>query len=464
MADEELRRRWRNWSGEQRCRPLLIQRPRTREGLIADVIAATRAGPPAQGGRLGPLVQRGRAHRRRHARPRPARPHPRSRPLGAGSSRSRPGITLHELNRRLDQLGLALENLGDIDRQTIAGSISTGTHGTGARFRNLSSQVEAIEIVTADGTLHAIDGGDADLLRAARIGLGALGAIYSVTLRTITNFRVDRTDRPRPLGEVLGDLDRIVADLDHFEFYVFPHTETALCRESTRTQAPAQPPSPASVYAQEVMVENWVAAAFVQIARRVPSATPALARLAAAGTGKGRKLDASFRVYASERRVRFTEMEYAIPREHAREAVERVLAVAARPELAVCFPIEVRFVAGDDAMLSPAHGRDSAYIAVHHDHRGDWQPYFDAVAAVMADYGGRPHWGKRHSLSAIELAELYPRFEEFKAIRSRARPRWLLRQPLPRAGARPGRRHRRTAPQEAPLTPDAQRNACPSPR
>ena len=114
----------------------------------------------------------------------------------------------------------------------------------------------------------------------------AIGRGYEVllwvTLRTVTNFRVDRTDRPRPLGEVLGDLDRIVADLDHFEFYVFPHTETALCRESTRTQAPAQPPSPTSVYAQEVMVENWVAAAFVQIARRVPSATPALSRLAAA--------------------------------------------------------------------------------------------------------------------------------------------------------------------------------------
>ena len=137
---------------------------------------------------------------------------------------------------------------------------------------------------------------------------------------------------------------------------------------------------------------------------------------------KGRKLDASFRVYASERRVRFTEMEYAIPREHAREAVERTLAVAARPELAVCFPIEVRFVAGDDAMLSPAHGRDSAYIAVHHDHLGDWRPYFDAVAAVMADYGGRPHWGKRHSLTATELGGLYPRFDEFRAIRARLDP------------------------------------------
>jgi FAD-linked oxidoreductase len=421
MADEELRRRWRNWSGEQRCRPLLIQRPRTREGLIADVIAAHEQDRPlkvAGAGHSfsaaaltdGVMLDLGLLDRVLEV------------DRAGGLVKVEAGITLHELNRRLDQLGLALENLGDIDRQTIAGSISTGTHGTGARFRNLSSQVEAIEIVAADGTLHAIDGGDADLLRAARVGLGALGAIYSVTLRTVTNFRVDRTDRPRPLGEVLGDLDRIVADLDHFEFYVFPHTETALCRESTRTQAPAQPPSPTSVYAQEVMVENWVAAAFVQIARRVPSATPALSRLAAAGTGKGRKLDASFRVYASERHVRFTEMEYAIPREHAREAVERVLSVAARPELAVCFPIEVRFVAGDDAMLSPAHGRDSAYIAVHHDHRGDWQPYFDAIAAVMADYGGRPHWGKRHSLSAIALADLYPRFEEFKAIRAELDP------------------------------------------
>lgn len=428
MADE-LRRRWRNWSGEQRCRPLLIQRPRTREGLIAAVLAATVQGRSVKvagsghsftGAALtdGVMIDAGLLDRVL------------DHDVASGLVRVEAGITLGALNRRLDRRGLALESLGDIDRQTVAGAISTATHGTGSRFRNLSSQVEALELVTADGSLVALDAGtDGDGLRAARVGIGALGAIYSVTLRTVTNFRIDRTDRPRPLPEALASLDELADGSDHFELYVFPHTETALCRESTRTQAPAEPSSPAAAFAREVVVENWLAGAMARIARHVPAAIPTLSRLAAAGTGRGRKLDRSFRVYASERRVRFTEMEYAIPRGHAREAVERVLEIASRPEYRVCFPIEVRFVAGDDAMLSPAHGRDSAYVAVHHDHLGDWQPYFDAVAAVMADYGGRPHWGKRHSLTAAELAGLYPRFDDFGALRARLDPEGAFANP-----------------------------------
>ena len=422
MADE-VRRRWRNWSGEQIGRPLRIQRPRTREGLIGDVIAAAEQGRRVKvagsghsfsGAALtdGVLLDMRVLDRVLDV------------DRAGGRVKVEGGITLRALNRRLDRLGLALESLGDIDSQTLAGSISTATHGTGTRFRNLSSQVEAVEIVSADGTLRRIGGDDADALAAARVGLGALGAIYSVTLRVVTNFRIDRTDRARPLAEALERLDELADGFDHFELYVFPHTETALCRESTRTEAPAEPSSRAAAYAQEVIVENWAAAALARAARHVPSAIPTLSRLAAAGAGAGRrhKLDAGFRVYASERRVRFTEMEYAIPREHARAAVERVLEAASRRELQVAFPVEVRFVAGDDAMLSPAYGRDSAYVAVHHDPRGDWQPYFDAVAAIMADFGGRPHWGKRHRLSAAELAPLYPRFADFRAIRAELDP------------------------------------------
>jgi L-gulono-1,4-lactone dehydrogenase len=419
---EEVRRRWRNWSGEQRCRPLRIARPRTREGLIAAVIEANEAGrriKVAGSGHSftgialtdGTMLDLTMLKRVLDV----------DRPSGLVKVEA--GIVLADLNRRLDQRGLALENLGDIDRQSLAGSISTGTHGTGIRFRNLSSQIVSMEVVTADGTLREFsESSDPDGWRAARIGLGALGAIYSVTLQTVTNFRIDRTDRPRPLPDVLAALDSFVDELDHFEFYVFPHTEVALCRESMRTQVPAKPASPAATYAQEVVVENWLAAGFAQVARHVPAAIPTLSKMAAAGAGKSRKVDSSFKVYASERRLKFTEMEYSIPRVNAREVVERVLAIAARPEFEVCFPIEVRFTAGDDAMLSPAHGRDSCYFAVHHDRHGDWQPYFEAVAAVMAEYGGRPHWGKRHQLGSTELAELYPRFEDFKAVRGRLDP------------------------------------------
>ncbi len=422
MAKEVPGVRWRNWSREQTCSPWEIARPRTREGLIRTITDAASAGrriKVAGSGHSfseaaltdGTLIQI-------HLLNRILDVDPVSRLVKVEA-----GIVLRDLNERLHARGLALENLGDIDRQSLAGSISTATHGTGARFGNLSSQVEAIELITADGTLHSLsESSDADAFRAARVGIGALGAIYSVTMRTVPAFRIDRTDRPRPMGETLASLDDLVGRFDHFEFYAFPHAGTALCRESMRTDAPPEPEPAAARYGREVVVENWVGGAFARLARRAPSAAPRIARLASAGAGRTHTLDDSFRVYASERRIRFTEMEYAIPREPAREAIERVLAIASRPELGVAFPIEARFVAGDDAMLSPSYERDCCYVAVHHDRRGDWRGYFGAVAALMSEYGGRPHWGKRHFLGAAELAGLYPRFEDFRAVRARLDP------------------------------------------
>ena len=422
MAKEVPGVRWRNWSREQACSPWEIARPHTREGLIRTIVDATSAGRKVKvagsGHSFSEAALTDGTLLQIHLLDRILDVDPASRLVKVEA-----GIVLADLNERLHARGLAMENLGDIDRQSLAGSISTATHGTGARFRNLSAQVEEIELIGADGTLHVLsERNGSDAFRAARVGLGALGAIYSVTLRTIPAFRIDRTDRPRPLAETLTALDELAAGLDHFEFYVFPHTDTALCRESTRTDAPPEPESPAARYAREIVVENWVGAGFAAVARHVPSTAPRLARLASTGTGRSRKLDDSFRVFASERRIRFTEQEYAIPRARAREAVERVLEVAARPEFAVAFPIEVRFVAGDDALLSPSHERDSCYIAVHHDRRGDWRGYFGAVAAVMGDYEGRPHWGKRHSLTVAELPKLYPRFDDFRRVRAELDP------------------------------------------
>lgn len=424
MSDE-VRRRWRNWSGEQRCRPVAISRPRTREGLIEAILLARES--EVGRGRVkvagsghsftpaaltdGTLIEIDNLDRVLAV------------DRSSGLVKVEAGIQLGRLNRALDRHGLALENLGDIDRQTLAGAISTATHGTGSRFQNLSAQIEELELIDADGRMHVLSQrGDADAFRAARVGLGALGAIYSVTLRTVTNFRIDRTDRARPLAELLPVMDEFADSLDHFEFYVFPYSDTALCRESMRTYESARPRSAAAVFTQEVIVENWMAAAAIQIARAVPSAIPSLSRLAARGAGKSRKLDQSFRVYASQRRVKFTEMELAVPREAGREAVRRVVEIAERPEHRVYFPIEVRFVRADDAFLSPSYDRDSTYIAVHHDTKANWRPYFEAVAAALAEFGARPHWGKRHELGASELAQLYPRFSDFARARAKLDP------------------------------------------
>ncbi len=410
---------WTNWAGDQRCAPAALAQPRTVQELRAAVAQAARDGRRVRAAGSGHsftdialtdgvLVRLGNLTRVLDV------------DRDAGLVKVEGGITLGDFNRRLDELGLALENLGDIDRQTVAGSISTGTHGTGLNHPSISAQVEALELIGPEGDQTEISGGEE--LDAARISLGALGLITSVTLKAVPAFTIDRLDNPKPLGETLAGLEELAARNDHFEFYVFPHTHTALCRESRRSDEPPRPKSAALVYAQEVMLENWVGGAFAQLARRVPRLAPRLARLAAAGTGRSRKIDRSFKVFASERRIKFTEMEYAIPREHLAEAVPRVLDVASRPEHAVAFPIEVRFVSADEPMLSTSHGRDTGYIAVHQDPRMPWEPYFRAVEAVMDSYGGRPHWGKRHFQAAETLAPRYPRWADFQAIRDRLDP------------------------------------------
>ena len=332
------------------------------------------------------------------------------------------GAVLHDLNRLLDANGVAFENLGDIDRQTIAGSISTGTHGTGERFQNVSAQVAALELIAPDGSLVTVDESEPELLRAARVAVGALGIVYSVTVRTVPAYTINRVDSPKPLVEVLENLEAFNADTDHFEFYVFPGTDVALCRESARTQEPPAPKHPAFVYAQEVMLENWVGKAFSAAVRARPEIAPRAATLAAKGLGKATKVDASYRVFASERHIKFTEMEYAVPRERGRELIEGVLEIAARPELHVAWPIEVRFVKGDDSFLSPSHSQDTCYVAVHQDRRLAWEPYFRRVESLARELGGRPHWGKRHFRTAADLAPAYPKWDSFQAARKRMDP------------------------------------------
>ena len=200
---------WRNWAGDLRCEPAAIEHPGTREEL-AEIVR-----------RAGARGQRVRAAASGHSFSDIAltddvmvRLDRLDRILAidraAGLVKVEGGIVLGELNRRLDELGLAIANLGDIDRQTLAGSISTGTHGTGARWRSVSAQVEAVDLLLADGTSREIKGDEPGALSAARIGLGALGIVYAVTMRVIPAFTLHRVDRPRPLDETLARIDELL--------------------------------------------------------------------------------------------------------------------------------------------------------------------------------------------------------------------------------------------------------------
>jgi L-gulono-1,4-lactone dehydrogenase len=330
------------------------------------------------------------------------------------------GITIRELAPALAERGLALENQGDVDAQTIAGAISTATHGTGGRFANLSSQVTGMRLVTADGAATTI--GDGDDLLAARVSLGALGAITVVTLRCVPAFTIHRVDRPLPLDDVLARLDEHVDSNDHFELFVFPYTRTALTLTSQRTDREPEPAGRAQVLLRDVLLENAALETACRAGRRFPALIPRVNRTLVRAMSPAEHLDASHRVYANRRTVRFTEMEYAIPRERTAEAVERVLALIERRRLPVGFPIEVRVVAPDDALLSTAQGRPTGYVAVHLYRGMEFESYFRGVEAIMDEYEGRPHWGKRHYQSAATLRPRYPGFDRFLAVRDRLDP------------------------------------------
>ena len=417
---------WRNWTGDQRCSPAVIERPRTLDELKGVVRMAGLRG-------LGVRVA-GAGHSFTEAALTDGamlRIEALDRVLDAdpdtGLVKVEAGISLAKLSAVLWDLGLALENLGDIDRQTLAGAISTATHGTGSALRNLSAQVEALEIVLADGTLVEVSGGEErDAYLAARVGVGALGAIYSVTLRAVPAFALHRLDSPRPVDEVLASVEELGERNDHFEFFVFPYTDTALTIERNRTDEVPRPRGRVSTYVNEILIENYAMDLLSRLGRRFPSTIPRVVGFAARQFSQSERVDRSYRVFASERRVRFTEMEYALPREHGPEAVRRVLDLVRERRFPVGFPIEFRLVAPDDAFLSPAHERPTAYVAVHQYQGSVWEPYFRAVEEIMDSYGGRPHWGKRHFQTAETLAPRYPRWGDFQRVRARLDPEGLF--------------------------------------
>jgi FAD-linked oxidoreductase len=333
------------------------------------------------------------------------------------------GITIKALSRALASHGLAMENLGDIDVQSIAGAISTSTHGTGSRLRNISSQVVELKLALADGsTLRCSPDSDPELFRAARVGVGALGVIVEVTLRCVPAFTLRGVDAPAPLSQTLERFEELAEVNDHFEFFVFPHTDVALTRTNNRTGEPARPRGRWVAYANDVLLTNHAFGAICAAGRLMPGRIPQLNRLLTRLAGSSTRVDSSAEIFASPRLVRFTEMEYALPRERTAEAVRAVMDLIEREGFAVPFPIEVRTVAGDDAMLSTAAGRDSGYVAVHMFKGMEWRPYFKAVEAIMDGFDGRPHWGKRHFQTAATLRGRYPDWDRFQAIRARLDP------------------------------------------
>ena len=318
---------WRNWAGDERCRPAAVEIPGSIEEVSEAIARAGASGRRVRVAGAGhsfsdiALTDGSQLRLDRLTRVLDV-------DRSSGLVRVQAGITIRELSRRLAEHGLAMENLGDIDAQSIAGAISTATHGTGARLCNISAQVVELTLVLADGsTLECSEDRDPELFRAARVGLGALGVIAEVTLRCVPAFTLRGVDAPAPLADTLARFEDAGA-----------RTTTTSSSSSSRTPTPrsrAPTIAPSSTraraggrreYANDVLLTNHAFELICRAGRRFPRRIPELNRLVTRLAGSATRVDRSDRIFASPRLVRFTEMEYALPREHTPEAVRRVLA------------------------------------------------------------------------------------------------------------------------------------------
>ncbi|MFQ4147914.1 D-arabinono-1,4-lactone oxidase [Arthrobacter sp. LAPM80] len=419
---------WRNWAGDQRCTPSRVARPSTVAEVSSLVSAAAASG--------GTVKAVGAGHSFTDIA------------LTRGVQLQLDGISgllsvdraaklatvaggtrLHEIPALLAPYGLAMENLGDIDRQSISGAISTGTHGTGLAFGGIATQVRALTLVSGTGEiLHCSATDNSEVFSVARVGLGALGIITSVTLQCVDAFMLHAVERPEPLAAVMESYGERNALHDHFEFYWFPHTDMALTKTNTR-HAPGGLPagvSPLSTWAHfvdDVLVSNTLFSALCNVTGKLPSAIPKANRMASGLTGNREFGDASHKVFATQRTVRFREMEYALPLENIPAVLGELDAMIKRRRLQISFPVEVRSAAADTVALSTANNRETGYIAIHQHIKTAPLEYFKAAEEIFRSHAGRPHWGKWHFLQSKDFAQLYPDLELFCKVRDDLDPR-----------------------------------------
>jgi FAD/FMN-containing dehydrogenase len=385
---------WTNWSGSISCNPKHIATPTSEAELIALVAGAKRAGLTIRVAGTGHSFV----------------------PLCASDglllsldgmqgviTENKPalratvwaGTKIHQLGEPLLAAGMALENQGDIDRQAIAGAVSTGTHGTGFSTGSMSTQVAGLRIVTASGEIVECSAErEPDIFQAARVSLGALGVLSQITLRLLPAYRLHERTWVASFEECMSNLDAHIAATRHFEFFWSPGEDACAMKSLQPTDAdlPARPP-------------------------QLPDAPGRLGRYV-----KSERVDWSYRIFPSERNVKFNECEFSLPAAHGPDAVREIRALMLGKHLDVQWPIEYRTLGADDLDLGTAQGRATVAISVHQAAELPYQEFFGDVEAIFRNHHGRPHWGKWHSHTARELRALYPRWDHFQSVRARLDP------------------------------------------
>jgi L-gulonolactone oxidase len=346
---------------------------------------------------------------------------------------ARAGTPLHVLNRELARAGLSLHNMGDIDRQTVAGAVSTGTHGTGGVAASLSAQIVGLTLVTGTGeVLTASATENPDVFAAARVGLGALGVLTSLTFAVEPLGVLAAHERKVHWDEALATYDEVVGAHHHADLYWFPHTDVVQIKTNDRLDADpeeAEPLGRVRRLVDDELLGNGGFAVLNALGNRVPALVPPLARLSGRLLSDRSYSDVPYRVFTAPRRVRFREMEYAVPAEAGMSALREARALIERRGWRISFPVEIRRTPADDITLSTASGRASVYLAFHVNRHTEHAPYFTGIEAIMRAHDGRPHWGKLHTRTAADLAPAYPRWSEFQSLRDRLDPHRVFANP-----------------------------------
>ena len=416
---------WRNWSGLETADPTRVVEPQGADGVAAEVRAAREAGTRVK------MVGTGHSFTAIGA--------PTATMLTPGglagvldvdrdamTVTAGTGTILKDLNATLEREGLSLHNMGDIAEQTLAGAISTGTHGSGGRAASLAAQVVGLELVTGTGELlRAKADENADVLEIARVGLGALGVLTSVTFRVEPLFVLEAHEQPMSWDEALASYDEMTATSDHVDMYWFPHTDRMLTKRNQRRGtdlSQAQPLGRFRGWLDDDFLSNRVFGVLTAGANRVPRVIPRLNRFAAGMLSARTFSDVPHRVFTAQRSVVFREMEYAVPREAGLAVLAEARAAIEASGLRISFPVEIRTAPADDIPLSTAYQRDSLYLAFHTHRDADHLDYFALLEPIMRAHDGRPHWGKVHTRTAADLRPAYARFDDFLAMRDRLDP------------------------------------------
>lgn len=336
------------------------------------------------------------------------------------------GTKLFALSEILEKNGLAMINMGDINKQAIAGALSTGTHGTGVHYGIIPTQVVALSFINANGEkIECSTEHNTHIFKAAQVSLGSLGIITSLTLQCVDLYNLHIQKKKEKLSQLIPKVNKINQENRNFEFYWFPYTDIVQSKYSNETQEKPNT-SGFKKWFFDIFLENNLFKVISDISKTVPASAATMSKICGMAISDSSEINVSHKIYATERLVKFTEMEYGVPSEKGIECLLKIKDFIEKEKINVHFPLEYRWVKGDDIYLSPAYGYETVFISCHMYLGMPYEKYFRGAEEIFLSYGGRPHWGKMHTQKADYLKTKYPKWEDFLQVRQEMDPEGLF--------------------------------------